>query len=328
MKVIHPHYRVELNWIEVLAEALGGVIDHNFIRGNNDTYQGVHYVDSIEPDITAMLEDTNYKEDVRIKYTNSDADFVGIYYYSLEGANIGLAVDETERNLLGQFNYNISILDSDLDLDYIIDKDTNAYTICIFIKKKALKRYFKNMPELEPLAEEIFNRETNTIVRLNRMTIYSALLIQNFRKISYDNPFYGFYFKGLINSLLSEYLQQLRLDKIVIGKAIDQDFRRILESKVFLLHSLEGDFPGVEALAEMVSMSSSKYKKLFTKITGSSPGVYFQSNKLYQAKELLATGQYTIGEVAVKLNYSSISYLAKRFKEAYGIYPKEYQNLL
>ncbi|MBW3518671.1 helix-turn-helix transcriptional regulator [Flavobacterium sp. NKUCC04_CG] len=328
MKVILPHYRVEFNWTEVLAEAMGGVVENHFIKGDNETYRGTHYILPIERDITAMLEDTIYKEDVLVRYTSEDASFVGLYFYDFEGNDVDLVVDNQERSLLGRLNYNFSIVDSDLELDYIINKDTKIFSICIFIKKAALKTYFKNIPNLAPLVDKIFNQNKNTIIRLDRMSTNSALLIQKFKQITYDNLFYEFHFKALVYDLLTEYLKQTTTEKIVIGKALNEDFKNILKSKVYLLSVLEGDFPGVDFLAEKVSMSSSKYKKLFAKITGSSPGIFFQSNKLYKSKELLATGQYTIGEVAAKLNYSSISYMAKRFKETYGIYPKQYQNLL
>ncbi len=328
MKVIVPHYRVELNWIEVLAEAMGGVVEDHFIKGDNETYKGIHYILPIEKDITAMLEDTVYKEDVLVQYTSQDASFVGLYFYDFEGKDVDLVVDDQERSLIGKLNYNFSVVDSDLKLNYIINKETKIFSICIFIKKDALKAYFKNIPNLAPLADKIFNQSKNTIIRMDRMSTKSALLIQKFKKIAYDNLFYEFCFKSLVYDLLTEYLKQITTEKIVIGKALNEDFKNILRSKVYLLTVIEGDFPGVDFLAAKVSMSSSKYKKLFAKITGSSPGVFFQRNKLYKSKELLASGQYTIGEVAEKLNYSSISYLAKRFKETYGIYPKEYQNLL
>lgn len=328
MIVIEPFYRADLNWIEVLSQAIGGVVENNYIKGNNSTYEGTHYILPIENNITAMLEDTLYKQDVHFKYTNEQANFVGLYFYSADERDIDFSIDDQEHNKLGILNYNFSIADSSLGLNYNISKGTKAFTICIFIDRELLKSYIRDIPEMAFITEDMFNQDKNTIVRLDRMSPRSSLLIDAFRKVSRENPFYEFHFKGLVYALISDYLTQLNFNKIVIGKAINEDFRSILKSKLFLLDSLEEDFPGVDILAAQLLMSTSKYKILFTKITGVSPGLYFQTNKLQRAKELLATGQYTIGEVSERLKYSSISYLAKRFKETYGVFPKEYQNLL
>lgn len=326
MKVITHRYGTDLNWIEVLAQAMGGTIEGNFIKGNNELYSGTHFILPLEDRISAMLVDVTYKDSTLLEYRNGVDHFVGLYFYIVNNDVNFILSDESI--LLGKQDYNLMIVDSALDIDYLVDKGTETYVVCIFIDKTALKDYMDKVPELKSVSKDIFNSEKNTIINMDRMSIENCILIHDFKKIPYDNSLFEFYFKGLVYKLMGNYLEQLLTKKFIISKVIGDDVKSIIASKLTLLESVEGVFPGVEFLAEQVSMSPSKYKKMFTKISGLSPGAFFYGNKLKRAKELLESGQYTVSEVSDKLNYANISYLAKRFNSKYGIFPKEYQNLL
>lgn len=325
MKTIIHNNNAEKDWIDVLAKAMGGTIEGNFIKGNNEIYEGTHFFLPIEEGITAMLIDTTYKEEVLLKYRNENTNFIGLYFYQTS-LDIDFIIDD-QSTLIGKLNFNLSVVDSTIKMDYIVRNGTRVFVICILFDKDALKKYFAKITKIAPIANIVLDAKKNTIIRLDRMCFESLILINDFRKTPYDNPLYETYFKGLIYGLIGNYMKQLGKKKIVIDKTINVDVQRIISSKAMLQKSIEGAFPGVAFLAEQVSMSPSKYKKLFAKISGVNPGTYFYNNKLYRAKELLETGKFTVNEVAHKLNYANVSYLAKRFNEMYGVFPKEYQNL-
>lgn len=325
MKTIIHNNNAEDDWIDVLANAIGGSIEGNFIKGNNEFYEGTHFILPIEEGITAMLIDTTYKEEVLLKYRNENTNFIGLYFY-LTNLDVDFIMDD-QSILIGKLNFNLSVVDCTIDMDYIVRDGTRLFVICILFNKDALKNYFAKITKIAPIANIILDAKKNTIIRLDRMNLESLILINDFRKIPYDNPLYETYFKGLIYGLIGNYLKQLGTKKIVIDKTINVDIKSIIASKAMLQNIIEGPFPGVVFLAEQVSMSPSKYKKLFAKISGVNPGTYFYNNKLNRAKEMLETGKFTVNEVAHKLNYANVSYLAKRFNEMYGVFPKEYQNL-
>lgn len=326
MKVITHRYSKEQKWIEVLADTIGGTIEGNFIRGNNEFYTGTHFFLVMGSQISAMLIDTTYKETVLLEYKNNEDRFIGLFYYATNyDVNVVL---NNETTLLGREDYNLSVIDSMLDLDYLIDKDTKTYFVCIFIDKVALKEYMNTVPKLKSLTEDFFNVKKNTIISMERMSLESTILINDFRKIDYTNTLFEFHFRGLVYKLISDYVVQLFTKRFIISTVIGDDAKKIISSKALLIVSSEGVFPGVNFLAEQVNMSTSKYKKLFAKISGLSPGTFFYDHKLERAKYLLETGKYTVGEVADKLNYANVSYLARRFNSKYGVLPKEYQNLL
>lgn len=326
MKIIKHCYSTESRWIDVVAEVMGGTVDGNFIKGDNAMYYGTHFVLAMEDQISAMVIDTTYKETVLLKYKNDKNSFVGLYFY-INKENVDFIVDD-ESMVVGKLDYNFTIIDSVLETDYVVQNGTQIYVICIFIDKIALKDYMDKVPELKLVSKDVFDSEKNTIISMDRMNVESMNLINDFRKLSYQNPLFELYFRGLVNELIGNYLEGLLNKKFIISKVIGDDVKRIIASKALLLEIVDGIFPGVEFLAKQAFMCPSKYKNLFTKISGLSPGTFFYSNKLERAKELLQTGKYTVGEVSDKLNYANISYLAKRFNSKYGIFPKEYQSLL
>ncbi|MBF7093484.1 helix-turn-helix transcriptional regulator [Flavobacterium sp. ALJ2] len=325
MKTVMYNYNTSLNWVDVLAKGMRGSIEGNFIKGDNEMYKGTHFILPIEEGITAILIDATYKEEVLLKYRNKNANFIGLYFYQTN-LDVDFVLD-AESTLLGKLNYNLSVVDSAINMDYIIQSGTRTFVVCILFNKDTLRNYFSKITKVASIAEIILNTEKNTIMRLDRMSLESLILINDFRKISYSNPLYEVYFKGFIYGLIGDYLKQLSTKKIVIDKAISEDIKKIIASKAMLQSCVEEPFPGVHFLAEHVDMSPSKYKKLFAEISGLTPGTYFYNNKLKCAKDLLETGRFTVNEVAQKLNYSNVSYLAKRFNEMYGVLPKEYQNL-
>jgi AraC-like DNA-binding protein len=326
MKVVTHRYGTDLNWIEVLADAMGGTVQGNFVKGDNELYKGTHFILPFEKKIAAMLVDVTYKENALIEYRNGVDYFVGLYFYiTYNDFNF---IHNNESTLLGKQDYNLAIIDSALDIDYAVNEGTRTYVVCIFIDKTELKEYMNKAPTLKLLSKNIFNTEKNTIISMDRMNTPCSVLINDFKKISYENPLFEFYFRGLVYQLIGNYLDQLLTKKFIIGKVIGDDVKSIIASKNSMIESIDQVFPGIDFLADQVFMSPSKYKKLFTKISGVSPGAFFYSNKLERAKELLETGQYTVSEVSDKLNYANISYLAKRFNSKYGVFPKEYQNLL
>lgn len=241
MKVITHRYSTETKLIDVIAEGMDGVIDGNFIKGDNEMYSGTHFVLTMEERITAMMVDVLYKENVLLKYKNDKDSFVALYFY-ITNHNFDFIVDD-ETSVVGKYDYNLTIIDSVLETDYFINGGTGTYTICIFLNKIALKEYMDKVPRLKAVSKDVFNAEKNTIISMGRMSTESSILLNDFRKISYDSFLFEFYFRGLVYNLIGDYLDQLLDKKFIISKVIGDDIKSILASKAFLLKSIEGIFP-------------------------------------------------------------------------------------
>lgn len=323
--VIEHNYNTSRSWLELFAQTMGGSVNGNFVKGDNEIYEGTQCVLPVEDGITAILSDKTYKQDILVKYRNENSNFMGLYFY-LTDQDIDFVLNGN-TTVVGELNYNLSIVDSDVDMDYGFQKGTRIFAICILFDKDILSKKLHQIDKKLSLNNIFLNAEKNAVIRLDRIDPESLFLISDFRKIAYDNALYEIFFKGLVYQLTSNYLQHVTAHKDISDRKKSTDLKNILKSKKLLKNIVEEPFPGINYLAEQVCMSPSKFKKLFTEISGLNPGTYFYKIKLNRAKEMLETGKYNVNEVARQLNYSTVSYLGKRFNERYGICPKKYQSL-
>ncbi|WP_306350459.1 helix-turn-helix domain-containing protein [Flavobacterium sp. '19STA2R22 D10 B1'] len=322
MLTIDFRYDIELDWVEPLAQRLGGYVEGNFIKTPEGIQSGCQYVTSINSGISAMLIDVTYNKDIWYKQRNLNNDLIGIqYYFNSQDVKIRL---NDEFSKVEKRSSNISILDSVLDADFIMSKNTKQYLICIYITKALLKEHLVKIKKYESIIETIFNPKKNTFIRFDRMSHKSEMLINDLRKVEYENLNFEMTFKSTVYALLGDYLDSLSNREIIVGKVRNDEIIKILESQTYLLKEIESVFPGIDILADKAGMSSTKYKQKFKKIIGLSPKVYFLNNKIELAKELLETSNYTIGEISEKLHYTNASYFANQFKEYFKILPKEF----
>jgi AraC-like DNA-binding protein len=81
----------------------------------------------------------------------------------------------------------------------------------------------------------------------------------------------------------------------------------------------------VEALAEEVGMSRSKFAKKFTTLVGEPPLAYLTRWRMHSAARLLTADSLTVGEVARRVGYESETAFSKAFRRVFGSAPGGYR---
>ena len=79
----------------------------------------------------------------------------------------------------------------------------------------------------------------------------------------------------------------------------------------------------VETLAKMANMSSTYFRKLFHERIGETPSKYLVSLRLQYADNLLATGNYSINQVAEMAGFNDVKYFSRVVKKVYGYPPSK-----
>lgn len=324
-KVIHE-YGVELDWMESMATQLGGYVDGHHILVPEGGRTGTRYVCPVSDQITAFIIDVTYQEDVLYQLRNTKDDFVGIYFNLTEGDAIHV-LDGVSRSA-GRWGYNLAVFDARLGGDYLVKSGCTTFMIAIFLKKTILREYISDNPLYKQVVDSIFKPELNTIVRFDRMSNHAWWLMDELRKYPLRGSLYDVFIKGTVYGLISDYLDQLINEEIILETVIEQDITGIISSQSYLIEHIKDHFPGIPELASSAYMSETKYKKMFKKITGHSAHTFFLTNKLSFAKEQLESGNFTIAEIAEQYNFFDASHLIEQFKNTYGITPKEYLNFL
>lgn len=80
----------------------------------------------------------------------------------------------------------------------------------------------------------------------------------------------------------------------------------------------------ISALSGICSVTPEYFRSIFKGVYGVSPKAYINNLKITHAKELLASGLYSVTEAAVMSGYADMSYFSREFKKATGISPKNY----
>lgn len=83
-----------------------------------------------------------------------------------------------------------------------------------------------------------------------------------------------------------------------------------------------------DELAELLGISTVYFRKLFTKITGTSPINYIQQLRINKAKEMLKSDYSKISLISEEVGYSSIYHFSKMFRQITGYSPTEYAKRL
>ena len=81
-------------------------------------------------------------------------------------------------------------------------------------------------------------------------------------------------------------------------------------------------------LADKLDHSYGYLSNLFSEITYTSIENYIIIQKIELAKNFIINNQYTLTEIAYKLNYSSVAHLSTQFKNITGITPSAFQRIV
>ena len=99
----------------------------------------------------------------------------------------------------------------------------------------------------------------------------------------------------------------------------------LLEPAVSYIHKHYTDESiSVEKLSEFCGFSYEYFRRLFHVSYGCSPVKYINDLKLKRAKELLASGLYSVSDAALQSGFSDISYFSRCFKKNVGTPPNDY----
>lgn len=80
-------------------------------------------------------------------------------------------------------------------------------------------------------------------------------------------------------------------------------------------------------LSEKVGKEYSSLSSLFSGVEGTTIEQYVIHQKIERAKELLVYNEFSLGQIADQLNYSSVQHLSNQFKKVTGLTPSHFKNL-
>lgn len=100
------------------------------------------------------------------------------------------------------------------------------------------------------------------------------------------------------------------------------DYELLVEVKNKILNSLEAAFT-IEELSNEFGVSSTKLKKNFKQLYGTTIFKFYNQARMDEAYRRLKTGKFSVSEVGYDLGYSNLSKFSAMFKKMKGLLPTE-----
>nr|ABS50483.1 NapR1 [Streptomyces sp. CNQ-525] len=83
----------------------------------------------------------------------------------------------------------------------------------------------------------------------------------------------------------------------------------------------------LDDLAQSVRVSKYHFLRVFTRVTGVTPGRFLSAVRLHEAKRLLLSTSLTVADISAQVGYSSTGSFTRRFTESVGLSPTQYRKL-
>jgi AraC-like DNA-binding protein len=134
--------------------------------------------------------------------------------------------------------------------------------------------------------------------------------------------------KKLDPDILSEILQKNGFE-LVVNREL-QIVNKIKTTVVELIHQLNNVDSIVrksDYLVEMLGMSYQQLSKIFSKHEPVTLERYIILHKIERIKELILHDEYTLSEIALMMDYSSVQYLSNQFRKETGYSVTEYKGM-
>lgn len=110
-------------------------------------------------------------------------------------------------------------------------------------------------------------------------------------------------------------------------RGLHGDDRKLIEALLALLESkLDDGALDMDAMAEEMHLSRSALFKKTKALTGKSPMDLLHEMRSARARELVASGGYTIAQIAYMTGFNDAHYFSRIFKKETGMTPTEYRN--
>lgn len=109
------------------------------------------------------------------------------------------------------------------------------------------------------------------------------------------------------------------------GNSIARDVNEAFISKLrgLLMENISDPNFGVNELAVQIGMSTSALYRKMRSLTGMTVNEFVKTIRFHEAKKLLESGVYQVGEVALLIGFEDVKYFSKEFTRVFGKKPKE-----
>jgi len=151
-------------------------------------------------------------------------------------------------------------------------------------------------------------------------------ILKQILECSFNQPLWQLYLESKILELLFVcYNEIIKIPSMDATKLLlsSIDIHSLHKAKEILDSNIVSP-PSIKQLSKMIFLNEFKLKTGFRYVFGKPVRSYVIDKRLQMARILLEENELNISKVANLVGYSNLSYFASKFKEKYGLNPREY----
>ncbi len=208
------------------------------------------------------------------------------------------------------------------------EKDSSILFTTLFIDRREYSNKIACMMEQMPQElKDIFldEKAERSFFYQSNYSISIATCIQKITEDKNVGLVRSTLLEGKALELFSKQIEQYNADIISPVKGVilrKDDLEKIKQAKEIIISDLVNP-PKIEELAKLVGINRQKLKQGFKKVYAMTINNYLRAERMEMASILLMNGK-SVREAANEVGYINQSHFAKRFKEKYGILPRDY----
>ena len=209
----------------------------------------------------------------------------------------------------------------DLPIDLKLQPNTWIIGVVISIKKFH-SLFSQDADHIHFLSPE---NSTKKYYDNGNITPSMAVVLSQILSSNIHESMKALYLKGKVYELLSLYFNKNEdTDIEQCPFLIDEDnVRKIRLAKEIILKNMS-EPPSLQELSEEIGLSLNKLKEGFKQLYGDTVFSYLLDHKMEEARRMLASTNYNVNEVGLRIGYSTSSHFIAAFKKKYGTTPKKY----
>ena len=198
----------------------------------------------------------------------------------------------------------------------------------VMINRKIYLEKIECILDKMPSKLEVLFRDVNASQSFLYQGNYSLAAAEIIKKITNDlhtGLVRSTYIEGKSLELLARQIKQYKDDLLSPGRQVvlrKYDLEKIVEARDFLIEDFQNT-PTIEELSRKVGINQQKLKAGFKVIFETTINKYLRAERLDRASLLLLQG-YSVRDASTEVGYVNQSHFAERFREKYGVLPKDY----
>lgn len=202
-----------------------------------------------------------------------------------------------------------------------LEKDTQW--LCLVLSIDGLHALFSEHAKIIPF----LNTETQEtkFYSQGELSPAMAIVVSQLMENRLHTALKNIYNKGKVYELISLYFNKTEDTDLEQCPylADDQNIRKIRQAKEIIVAEMN-EPPTLEHLAKTIDLPLKRLKEGFKQLYGDSVYGFLFQHKMEFARKLLLSNMYSVGEIGLRVGYSTPSHFIAAFKKKYGTTPKKY----